>query len=157
MVEEKTSQSVQSEIPVKIDLEMAVGETVIRYIVLPSGEKGKIEVTKLADPIEYGANLRAIRWHSQKANNGTYFVNAYVVIGYAGFNINVRSGNITRAYDGQYFFAGMDASASLALEGREQATYYLNFSVPTPWVTAASWNGYVRASIEGSQLVTYIQ
>lgn len=142
---------------ISIDLKMEVGEKVVREISLPNGEKGKIEITKISAPIERGSGFKAIWWYSERARNGTYFVNAYVGLGYAGFNVDIKSNNITRAYDGQYGFAGVTATGSLHREGNKQATYYFDFSAPTAWLTAASWNGFVRARIEGNQLVTYIQ
>lgn len=154
------NQVVQAEMQnnkISIDLKMEVGEKVIREISLPNGEKGKIEVTKISAPIDRGSGFKATWWYSERARNGTYFVNAYVGIGSAGFNVDIKSNNITRAYDGQYAFLGMTVSGSLRREGNKQATYYLDFSAPTPWLTAASWNGFVRARIEGNQLVTYIQ
>lgn len=147
--EQKTESIVTTSLPSK------VGETTVQQFVLPDGRVGKVEVRKISD--DTTSPFRSIRWYSERANNGSYFVNAYVGAGYAGFHINVHSNNITRAYDPEYFFAGVSVTGNLSHESSKQVTYYMDFQAPTPWLTAASWNGYVRANIEGNNLVTYIQ
>lgn len=150
----------------KISLEienLSIGESESKKIILSDGSTGSITVKKIAEfQDENKENKNIITpfswsvWHTRdKISNGTYEVYVKTGVANAGFKIDVKNYNITKAYDPWHFMLISSVSGNLTLDSSKQATYFMNFSLALPWIGGPSWTGGVRARIEGTKLVTY--
>lgn len=83
-----------------------------------------------------------------RVSNGSHKIVADGIGWHVQFYINTKNNNITSAHDLSYSIMMPVASRSLSRDSNKRATAHFDFNTPV-W-NILSWNGWVRATINGS-------
>lgn len=137
----------------KVDLTNCVPyEKTEKEITFANGNKGKVIIEYIPDETLSFYNSWDV-WHTRKGiKDGTYKIN--VVVGCAaGFTIRVKNYNITEAY-GAWYTGPFLSNMTLKKNSSKQATLTMRFGFDVK-LWNSRWEGGVRSSIEGKNLVTY--